>query len=130
MLFAWCHVDGGIVGLASGMIERCGGVWMTDENIRGKRSIVLLTGATGYVGGRLLDRLQRLPVRLRCIARHPEKLNERLTGPTEVVQGDILDRFSLDAALAGVDTAYYLVHFLSGSSDFARDDRRAAVNFA
>jgi uncharacterized protein YbjT (DUF2867 family) len=130
MRFQSSQIDRHIVGLASGMIERSGGVWMTRVNIGGNRPTVLLTGATGYVGGRLLERLERLPVQLRCIARRPEKLKDRVAASTELVQGDILDRASLDAALAGVDTAYYLVHFLSGSRDFERDDRQAAMNFA
>jgi uncharacterized protein YbjT (DUF2867 family) len=49
---------------------------------------------------------------------------------TEVVMGDVSDRTSLDHALTGIETAYYLVHSLTGSRDFARDDRDAAVNFA
>ena len=100
-----------------------------DQN-SGEQPIILLTGATGYVGGRLLTRLENLPVRLRCLARDPEKLRPRVAGGTEVVAGDVLNRNSLDGALAGVDTAYYLVHFLAGSSDFEREDREAALHFA
>lgn len=92
--------------------------------------VVLLTGATGYVGGRLIDPLERKGVRLRCLARNPEKLRSRLGAKSEVVAGDVLDRQSLDAALVSVDTAYYLVHGLSGSDNFERDDRNAAINFA
>src|SRR5205814_93119 len=49
---------------------------------------------------------------------------------TEIVRGDVLDRPSLDVALRGVHTAYYLVHLMSGSKDFQREDRQAARNFA
>ena len=95
-----------------------------------ERPVTLLTGATGYVGGRLLGRLEELPIWLRCLARKPEKLRARVTSSTEIVEGDVIDRASLDTALADVDTAYYLVHFMSGSRDFERDDRNAALNFA
>jgi uncharacterized protein YbjT (DUF2867 family) len=92
--------------------------------------IVLLTGASGYVGGRLLPLLEQLPNRVRCLARNPDTLRPRVGTGTEIVQGDVLDRPSLAAALEGVQTAYYLVHLMSGSSDFAHDDRVAAQNFA
>ncbi|MFM7071823.1 MAG: NAD(P)H-binding protein [Planctomycetota bacterium] len=92
--------------------------------------LVLLTGASGYVGGRMIPLLERLPVRLRCLVRNPEKLRARVAASTEVVQGDVLDPPSLTAALRGVDTAYYLVHLMSGSQDFEKEDRLAAKNFA
>lgn len=92
--------------------------------------VVLLTGASGYVGGRLIPLLERQPVILRCLARHPDKLRSSVTDPRRVVQGDVLDETSLDEALAGVHTAYYLVHLMSGSKDFEKEDRRAASNFA
>jgi uncharacterized protein YbjT (DUF2867 family) len=94
------------------------------------KPIVLLTGATGYVGGRLIGPLERLGLRLRCLARSPEKLRTKLSSQSEVVVGDVLDRKSLDAAVAGVDTAYYLVHGLSNSKDFEVADRNAALSFA
>ena len=93
-------------------------------------TVVLLTGATGYVGGRLLPLLERLPVLLRCLARNPDKLRARVGGSTQIVQGDVLDAPSLDEALQGVHTAYYLVHLMSGSKDFEKEDRQAAMNFA
>ena len=49
---------------------------------------------------------------------------------TEIVQGDVLDPASLDRAMQGVHTAYYLVHLMSGSKDFEKEDRQAATNFA
>ena len=93
--------------------------------------IVLLTGGSGYVGGRLIPLLERQGVNLRCLARNPDKLRSHVQAATEVVQGDVLDPPSLDRALQGVHTAYYLVHLMSGSSkDFEREDRQAALNFA
>ena len=90
----------------------------------------MLTGGTGYVGGRLIPLLERQPVELRCLARTPDKLRPLLKESTQVVRGDVLDASSLDAALQGVDTVYYLVHLMSGSKDFEREDRQAATNFA
>jgi uncharacterized protein YbjT (DUF2867 family) len=93
-------------------------------------SLILLTGATGYVGGRLLQALERDGHRLRCLARRPEFLRQRVSPSTEVVAGDVLDRHSLDAALQVVDVAYYLVHSMGSGGSFEDDDRRAAQNFA
>jgi uncharacterized protein YbjT (DUF2867 family) len=97
-----------------------------DEN----RPLILLTGGTGYVGGRLIPLLEKQGVRLRCLARSPEKMRPRVQPGTEIVQGDVLDLASLDRALQGVQTAYYLVHLMSGSKDFEKEDRQAATNFA
>ncbi len=91
---------------------------------------VLITGASGYVGGRLLPLLEANGVALRCLARSPQKLRPLVAASTEIVQGDVLDASSLDQAMHGVQTAYYLVHLMSGSSDFEKEDRQAAVNFA
>src|SRR3954451_12040628 len=94
------------------------------------RPLILLTGGSGYVGGRLIPLLQQQGVRLRCLARSPEKMRSRVQPGTEIVQGDVLDPASLDRALEGVHTAYYLVHLMSGSRDFEKEDRQAALNFA
>ena len=91
---------------------------------------ILLTGATGYVGGRLLPLLRDQPVIVKCLARNPDKLQPVAGENIRIVQGDVLDQASLATALEGVQTAYYLVHLMSGSHDFEEDDRRAAVNFA
>ena len=89
---------------------------------------ILLTGATGYIGGRLLRRFEEDGRPVRCLARRPEGLGTS-AATTEVVQGDCLDEASLDRALAGIDAAYYLVHSMASASDFAEADRRAADNF-
>lgn len=93
-------------------------------------STVLVTGGSGYVGGRLVPLLEERPIRLRCLARNPDKLRPLVAPTTQVVPGDVLDPPSLDQALEGVQTAYYLVHLMSGSRDFEQADRRAAENFA
>jgi uncharacterized protein YbjT (DUF2867 family) len=97
-----------------------------DEN----RLLILLTGGTGYVGGRLIPLLGKQRVRLRSLARSPEKMRSGAQPGTEIVQGDVLEPVSLDRALQGVHTAYYLVHLMSGSRDFEKGDRQAATNFA
>lgn len=91
--------------------------------------LILLTGATGYIGGRLLKELEAQGQRVRCLARQPDFLRARVATSTEVVAGDVLDSASLGRALTGVDTAYYLVHSMQRGSDFSEKDRQAARNF-
>lgn len=91
--------------------------------------LILLTGATGYVGGRLLPTLEAQGRRLRCLARRPDALRERAAASTEIVGGDLQDRSSLDAALAGVHTAYYLVHSMGAQGDYRETDNKAARAF-
>jgi uncharacterized protein YbjT (DUF2867 family) len=93
-------------------------------------SLILLTGASGYIGGRLLPSLEHQGYRLRCIARHPEILKQKVRLSTEVVAGDVLDRTSLDNALRGVDVAYYMVHSMSSTGSFEETDRQGARNFS
>jgi len=92
--------------------------------------LILLTGATGYVGGRLLAVLEKASRRVRCLARRPEFLRARAAEGTEVVAGDVLDPDSLVAAMRGVTTAYYLVHSMGSTGSFEEQDRRGAQNFA
>lgn len=103
---------------------------MLSSSDSGVRPLVLLTGATGYIGGRLLTGLEKAGWPVRCLARHPEFLRPRVAPVTEVVQGDCLNLASLQPALAGVHTAYYLVHSMGSSGKFEEEDRRAARNFA
>jgi uncharacterized protein YbjT (DUF2867 family) len=91
----------------------------------------LVTGATGYVGGRLLRRLAAEGRPVRALARAPAGV-ERLPG-VEAVRGELLTGAGLERALDGVSTAYYLVHSMEdprGPGDFADRDRRAASAFA
>ncbi|HEX6457900.1 MAG TPA: NAD(P)H-binding protein [Thermoleophilaceae bacterium] len=92
----------------------------------------LVTGATGYVGGRLIERLLREGREVRALARNPS----RLEAPAEVkaVKGDLVTGRGVDRALDGCDVAYYLVHSMEPAAgadgDFASRDRIAAENFA
>ncbi|MEP7344732.1 MAG: NAD-dependent epimerase/dehydratase family protein, partial [Gemmatimonadaceae bacterium] len=86
-------------------------------------SRILLTGATGYIGGRLLRLLEKQEYRVRCLARRPEAVRQSANSFTEVVAGDVLDRPSLDGAMRGVEAAYYLVHSMGSSGSFVEADR-------
>jgi uncharacterized protein YbjT (DUF2867 family) len=91
---------------------------------------ILVTGCSGYVGGRLLSLFERRGDPLRCMARRPEAVEPRVSDTTEVVYGDVLKADSLDEALAGIETAYYMVHSMGTGRDFETDDRDGARNFA
>jgi uncharacterized protein YbjT (DUF2867 family) len=92
----------------------------------------LVTGATGYVGGRLIERLVRDGRSVRALARDPSRLS-RVEG-VDPVPGDLVRDTGLEAALDGVETAYYLVHSMErttvANGDFGARDREAARNFA
>lgn len=90
---------------------------------------VLLTGATGYVGGRLLKAMERDGWRVRCLARRPEFLQAKVGATTQVVAGDLLEPRGLVQALHGVHTAYYLVHSMGSTGAFEAEDRSAAGHF-
>ncbi len=93
--------------------------------------MILLTGATGYVGGRLLHALETAGYRVRCLSRQPEALIARVTETTtQIVKGDVLDGDSLGPAMSGVHTAYYLVHAMASVKSFEDEDRRSAHAFA
>ena len=100
---------------------------MTREQADDK--LILLTGATGYVGGRLLRVLEQQGYRVRCLARHPEFLKPKTSSETEIVPGDVLDPTSLSAALRGVSVAYYMVHSMGSAGSFEENDRQSARNF-
>ena len=91
---------------------------------------ILLTGATGYIGGRLLPRLLRSGHRVRVLVRDAGRIRGRpWAREVEMVEGDLSDPASLRGMADGIDAAYYLVHSLYAGEDYAERDRRAAGNF-
>src|SRR3954454_6713103 len=91
----------------------------------------LVTGATGYIGGRLVPRLLDNGHTVRAMTRSADRLSGvPWRDSVEIAEADALDRASLEAALAGVDVAYYLVHSIDSGGDFGAPDRRAAETFA
>jgi uncharacterized protein YbjT (DUF2867 family) len=93
--------------------------------------MVLVTGATGYVGGRLVPRLLEAGYRVRCLVRDARRLEGRTWKPrVELSEGDVLDSSALDRALQGVGAAYYLVHGMQGGKLHAEHDLQMARNFS
>jgi uncharacterized protein YbjT (DUF2867 family) len=94
---------------------------------------ILLTGATGYVGGSLLDVLLEDGHHVRALARDAGRARGKLPGSAEIAEGDVVSGEGIAEALDSMQTAYYLVHSMgrgSGSAEeFAERDRRAAANF-
>ena len=90
---------------------------------------VAVIGATGYVGGRLVPELLAAGHDVRCLARNPDRLaGVDWRSEVEVMTADVLDEDSLEAALIGVDSVYYLVHAMGHSGDFEQTDRIGAAN--
>ncbi len=100
------------------------------------QATVLLTGVTGFVGGRLVHTLIANGVRPRCLVRSAERFKRQfvLHDKVEIVEADLLNPAKLATALQGIDTAYYLIHSMGGRTFrenrlFAERDRAAAQNF-
>lgn len=91
--------------------------------------LTLVTGATGYVGGRVVAELERRGHRLRCLTRRPETLRPRIRETTEIAVGDVRDRDSLVEALTGVDAAVYLIHSMGRTDEYRAEDLAAAARF-
>ncbi|MFI6103330.1 SDR family oxidoreductase [Streptomyces sp. NPDC051310] len=95
-----------------------------------RTALCLVTGATGYIGGRLVPELLAAGYGVRCLARSPDKLRDHpWADRVDIVRGDVTDEESVRAALRDVDVAYYLVHALGTGRGFEETDRRAARVF-
>ncbi len=100
---------------------------MTNKNLQS----VVVTGATGYIGGRLVPRLIEAGYPVRVIARDPSRLEGRdWHDQVEIFQGDALKPETLKPALEGASAAYYLIHSMMGGSDFHERDKKAARRFS
>ncbi len=96
----------------------------------GKPAKCLVTGATGYIGGRLIRELLAHGYRVRILARNPERLKDHpWIDRVEVVSGDAHDKQALDKALDGIDVAYYLLHALMSKDDFEQEEKDIAQKF-
>jgi uncharacterized protein YbjT (DUF2867 family) len=101
------------------------------NSFQGARRLALVTGVTGYIGGRLVPELLAAGWRVRALARHAPRLRDRAWFPEiEVVEGDAADPEVLRQALDGVDVAYYLLHSLGSGRRFESTDRHTAREFA
>ena len=95
------------------------------------KKLILVTGATGYIGGRLVPRLIDAGYRVRCLVRDPSRLQGRpWLDKVEITTGDALNEESLMTAMQGVYVAYYLIHGMQGGKVNAERDMKAARNFA
>lgn len=97
----------------------------------GQPGLIAVAGATGYIGGKLVEELLGRGEKVRAFARKPEKAKDLEGAGAEVVKADVLEPDSLSAALDGVSVAYYLVHSMGrgGDEDFAERDKQGARNF-
>lgn len=103
----------------------------TDLPTSSDAPLVLVTGASGYIGGRLVPALLAAGLRVRAMARHADRLEDRpWRAQVEVVEADVEDPASLEAALDGIHVAYYLIHAMGGGRSFAERDRQGARSFA
>jgi len=99
-----------------------------DKNTTG--SVILVTGATGYIGGRLVPRLLKDGHRVRCLVRDPSRLEGRSWhDDVEIVAGDVLAPDSLSPVMRDVTVAYYLIHSMGAGAHFEQRDISAARNF-
>ena len=105
---------------------------MEEVERRANKSLVLVTGVTGYVGGRLVPHLLEQGYRVRVLLRgNAARLNGRSwKDQVEIALGDVLVPSSLTAAMQGINVAYYLIHSMGGHTEFSTRDIQAAENFA
>lgn len=93
--------------------------------------LILVTGATGYIASRLIPQLLERGHRIRAFARHPQRLVSRSWFPqVETAAGDVMDASTLEPALEGVHTAYYLIHNMASGHGYTERELQGARNFA
>jgi len=91
---------------------------------------ILVTGATGYIGSNLIPKLIECGYSVRCMVRDERRIRSQAWyEDVDVVEADVFDTDSLDKALGGIDSAYYLIHSMSVGKDFHQQDLIAANNF-
>lgn len=102
---------------------------VTDSNIPSK-PLILITGVSGYVGGRLRNLLEKKGYPLRCLVRAESAIPDKIPSQTRYVIGDASNQKALIEAMDGVEVAFYLIHSMGSKLDFSDMDRRIAVQFA
>ncbi len=91
---------------------------------------ILLTGATGYIGGRLCPELEAAGHKVYCLTRRAEALRQHVGPDTHLIESDVLDRDSLPDDAPAFDVAFYLIHSMGDKGSFSDKERLAATNFA
>ena len=103
---------------------------MEQQHPQHGKTNILITGASGYIGRKLKQRLLgREDLNLRLLVRDPTRISARARGGCAIIKGDTFDPATLGQALAGVDTAFYLIHSMGAGGDYAGRDRISAQNF-
>jgi uncharacterized protein YbjT (DUF2867 family) len=91
---------------------------------------MLVTGATGFIGGRLARALVESGAEVRCLVRSAARAEDLRTAGCEVREGDVMDASSLEGVGRDVEVAYYLIHAMAGGEGFQEREQDGAVNFA
>lgn len=103
---------------------------MEKERLSTPTGRILVTGSTGYIGGRLVVDLLERGYPVRVLVRDARRITGRIWHDSvEIVEADLEDAQATARALVGIDTAYFLVHSMQAGSDFAERERRIAENF-
>lgn len=103
---------------------------MTGAAVNIVKKTILITGATGYIGRRLVEELQnRDDLQLRVLVRNRQKLAASVVDKVEIVEGDTFNTTALQQATDGVDTAFYLIHSMGSDRDFRELDKTSGENF-